>query len=185
MVALDARGHGRSERAPSDVSRDAHVADVSFVVERLGLCPVIVIGQSVGGLTALSVAARRPDLVRALVLVEARFGGPVAAEAWAAGLEQRDDGWWPRFEVEVMVRTLREALSAASWEEWKRISCPTLIVRAGNGLIEPDVAQKMLERLPTARLVELRDAAHDLHLDQPDAWRQTLGSFVESLGGGG
>jgi pimeloyl-ACP methyl ester carboxylesterase len=71
-------------------------------------------------------------------------------------------------------------LSAPSWEAWERISCPTLIVRAGDGLVEADVARKMVERLPSARLVELPDASHDLHLDRPDAWRQTLGSFVDS-----
>src|SRR5215212_9870964 len=54
VVALDARGHGRSERLPGDVSRASHVADTGFVIERLGLQPVVVVGQSVGGLTALS-----------------------------------------------------------------------------------------------------------------------------------
>jgi pimeloyl-ACP methyl ester carboxylesterase len=32
VVALDARGHGERERAPSDVSRDAHVADAALAV---------------------------------------------------------------------------------------------------------------------------------------------------------
>ena len=40
VVALDARGHGGSERYPADVSRDAHVADVIAAVERLALTPV-------------------------------------------------------------------------------------------------------------------------------------------------
>ena len=31
------------------------------------------------------------------------------ADVWADGLEQCDDGWRPRFEVDVLVRTLREA----------------------------------------------------------------------------
>jgi pimeloyl-ACP methyl ester carboxylesterase len=74
VVAPDARGHGRSERFPDDVSRDSLVADAAFVVERLGLDPVVVVGQSLGGLTALSLAARRPELVRALVLVDASPG---------------------------------------------------------------------------------------------------------------
>lgn len=69
--ALDARGHGRSEHQPSDVSRAAHVTDVEFVIDALIRQPVILIGQSLGGLTALQVAARRPDLVQSLVVVEA------------------------------------------------------------------------------------------------------------------
>jgi pimeloyl-ACP methyl ester carboxylesterase len=41
------------------------------VIEALVRQPVVLIGQSLGGLTALQVAARRPDLVRSLVVVEA------------------------------------------------------------------------------------------------------------------
>ncbi len=222
VIALDARGHGRSERLPADVSRNSVVADVAFLVERLRLQPVVVVGQSVGGLTALSLAARRPELVRGLVLVDAspagggeeldeavsatagalrewpvpfrsrseaqaffaeRFGGSLAADAWTSGLEHREDGWRPRFDVAVMAQTLRQAISTPSWEEWERIACPTLVVRAGNGVIEPETAEEMVERLPGARLVELADAAHDLHLDRPDEWRETLSGFLDSLDG--
>ena len=54
VVALDARGHGGSERLPADVSPGAHVADAAFAVERLGLDPVVLVGQSLGGRTASS-----------------------------------------------------------------------------------------------------------------------------------
>jgi len=64
VEALDARGHGHSERAPADVSLDAQVADAAFVIEHLGLRPVVLVGQSLGGVTALALAAERPDLVR-------------------------------------------------------------------------------------------------------------------------
>jgi hypothetical protein len=43
-----------------------------------------------------------------------RFGAGLAAEAWTSGLEQDEDGWRPQFDVEVMARTLREAVSSAS-----------------------------------------------------------------------
>jgi pimeloyl-ACP methyl ester carboxylesterase len=220
VVALVARGHGHSERAPVDVSRDAQVADAACVVDEMGLAPVVVVGQSVGGLTAISLAARRPERVRCLVVVEAsplggkqaaesaaaalgevlrswpvpfasptdaeaffteRFGGPVPAEAWTRGLEEREDGWWPRFDIEVMVQTLRQALAEPRWDEWERISCPTLVVRAENGLVDPHIAQEMVERLPGTVLVDFAGASHDLHLDQPDKWRQTLTGFLDSL----
>jgi pimeloyl-ACP methyl ester carboxylesterase len=68
------------------VSRDALVADAACVIERLGLRPAVVVGQSLGGLTALSLAARHPELVRGLVLVEASpdGGGPGVEETVAA-----------------------------------------------------------------------------------------------------
>lgn len=220
VVAFDARGHGRSERVPDDVSPAAQVADAAFVIERLGLAPVVLVGQSLGGLTALSLASARPDLVRGLVVVDAspvggiaeadlaaqdiaralgqwpvpfvsrataeeyfaaRFGGPVAAVAWADGLEQRADGWWPRFAVDVMVRTLHAAAVEPSWEAWERVSCPTLLVRSGADVVEPSVAREMLERQPRARFVNIDDAAHDVHLDRPEAWRATLTVFLDVL----
>ena len=53
VVAIDQRGHGGSERTPGDVSRAAYVEDVATVVERLALGKVTLIGQSLGGHTAM------------------------------------------------------------------------------------------------------------------------------------
>jgi pimeloyl-ACP methyl ester carboxylesterase len=219
VVALDARGHGNSERFPADVSRAAHLADAAFAVERLGLGPVVVVGQSLGGLTALLLASKRPDRVRGLVMVEAGprgggdassheanvaelgdalrrwpapfasreaavefFGGPsLNAEVWADGLEHRDGGWWPRFDVEVMMRTLHEADSRSYWEEWERISCPVLVVRGSDGSLPRADAESMVARGSDAKLVELADAKHDLHLDQPVEWRRALSEFLDAL----
>jgi pimeloyl-ACP methyl ester carboxylesterase len=214
VLALDARGHGRSEREPSDVTRAAHVADVAFVVEQLDLEPVVLIGQSLGGQTALLVAAERRDIVRGLVLADASpaegresevadvqralagwpvpfpsrdaalsfFGGPsLAAEAWVQGLEQRDDGWWPSFDLDVIIRTLREAAGESHWEHWEAIACPTLVVRAGNELVRDAEARQMIDRLPRAQFVELHDAEHDLHLDRPLEWRRAITDFLDEF----
>jgi pimeloyl-ACP methyl ester carboxylesterase len=72
VFALDQRGHGRSAKGLDDYSREAYVADAVAVIERLRLAPALLIGQSMGGLNAFLVAARRPDLVRSLVVVEAQ-----------------------------------------------------------------------------------------------------------------
>lgn len=69
-VALDARGHGDSQWAPDhDYSIDALVADLAAVVTELGERPVLV-GASMGGMTALVGQGERGDLARALVLVD-------------------------------------------------------------------------------------------------------------------
>lgn len=75
VLALDQRGHGSSERRPEDVSRAAYVADVVTVIGELGLHRPVLVGQSLGGHTALLTAAARPELPSALVLVEAGPGG--------------------------------------------------------------------------------------------------------------
>ena len=85
--ALDARGHGRIVRRPSDVSHRARVDDVAFTLDRLELERVILVGQSLGGLTALSVAAQHGERIRGLVLVEASpsDGTEVGASAEEVG----------------------------------------------------------------------------------------------------
>jgi pimeloyl-ACP methyl ester carboxylesterase len=214
VVALDARGHGSSERFPWDVSIAAHAADAAFAIEHLKLGPVIVVGQSLGGLTAITLAATRPDLVRAMVVVDAdpesgadhvvdeledwlrgwpvpfesliaaaRFfgGSPESAAVWANGLERRGDGWWPRFDHDVIAKTLRQALSRSYWNEWERIRCPVLILRAEKGDVTREMGDEMTRSLATARMIEIADAGHDIHLDRPREWRSVLMGFLDGI----
>jgi esterase len=72
LFALDQRGHGLSERAArvEDYTRDEMVADALGVVNALGLERTVLIGHSMGGMNAMTFAARHPERVRALVLVD-------------------------------------------------------------------------------------------------------------------
>ncbi|MFF7179745.1 alpha/beta fold hydrolase [Streptomyces sp. NPDC008121] len=76
IVAFDQRGHGAGERYPQDVSRAAYVADTLAVLDHLALHRPVLVGQSLGGHTALLTAAARPGRLGGLVLVEAGPGGP-------------------------------------------------------------------------------------------------------------
>ncbi|WP_257137109.1 alpha/beta fold hydrolase [Streptomyces sp. b62] len=94
VIAFDARGSGASTRRPGDVTRAAHVSDVRAVARRFGLAgeDTVLVGQSMGGLTALLTAAAHPELCRALVLIEAGPAGP------SPGLPEQIGRWldsWP------------------------------------------------------------------------------------------
>jgi pimeloyl-ACP methyl ester carboxylesterase len=217
VIAPDARGHGRSEHHPADVSRAAHVADVLELIERCQLGPAVLIGQSLGASTALLTAAGHGEHVRALVIVEGGpdgdpdgaageaervgaslsrwpvpfgsreqavefFGGPsLRAQMWADGLVQTPAGLVASFDVDVMVRTLREAIARTYWDEWESIRCPTLMLRAERGYFPADYARALVARLAGARLAEIAGAGHDLHLEAPAAWREQLTSFLDEL----
>jgi len=75
VISVEQRGHGSSTRRPADVSRAAYVADVVAVLDDLGVAQAPVVGQSMGGHTAMLLAAGNPDRVTRLVMVEAGLGG--------------------------------------------------------------------------------------------------------------
>ncbi|GGB42834.1 3-oxoadipate enol-lactonase [Roseibium aquae] len=76
IVRYDKRGHGLSEAPPPPYAMSDHVGDLEALLDRLDIRDAIVAGLSVGGMIAQGLAAKRPDLVRALVLADtaARIG---------------------------------------------------------------------------------------------------------------
>ncbi|MFD0686210.1 alpha/beta fold hydrolase [Actinomadura fibrosa] len=75
LVALDLPGHGHSDRrADRDYLPVRNAEAVAAAVERLAPDAGTVVGMSLGGLTAIRLAARRPDLVRRLVVVDVTPG---------------------------------------------------------------------------------------------------------------
>lgn len=73
VAAPDLLGHGRSSwAAPWTI--DANVTALAALVEQSADGPVLVVGHSFGGAIALHLAAARPDLVAALVLLDPAIG---------------------------------------------------------------------------------------------------------------
>ena len=72
VVGMDDRGHGRT-RAPADPHKlknwDIFVDDLESFLENLGE-PVIAMGHSLGAAVSLLLAVKRPELIRALVLID-------------------------------------------------------------------------------------------------------------------
>ncbi len=80
VLRLDFRGHGGSGRAPGHYDSAGYVSDAVAVCEQVAGRPVIVIGHSLGGVTALGLAQTRPDLVRGLALEDPPMGVPRTLE---------------------------------------------------------------------------------------------------------
>jgi pimeloyl-ACP methyl ester carboxylesterase len=76
VIALDFRGHGRSAWAnPPHYGPQWYVRDVEGVVAHLGT-RVILVGHSMGGAVSQWVATLRPELLEALIVVDAPHGPP-------------------------------------------------------------------------------------------------------------
>jgi 3-oxoadipate enol-lactonase len=69
-VALDFRGQGKSEVTAGGYDMETLFADAVALIESLELAPCHVVGLSMGGFIAMRLAARRPELVRSIALLE-------------------------------------------------------------------------------------------------------------------
>jgi pimeloyl-ACP methyl ester carboxylesterase len=86
VLRLDFRGHGASARAPGAYGSSGYLSDVIAVCEQLIDRPCVVIGHSLGGITALIAMQRRPELFRAAVLEDPpMIAGPGARGSVSEG----------------------------------------------------------------------------------------------------
>lgn len=122
VYAVDARGHGRSDRPDSAYDFDELSGDVVAVLDALSLREVYAVGHSMGGGLAMMIAARRPELVRRIFALEPiaptnawrRSGGqPMDAGDLAVAARKRRPGFASRAEVAARWRDRRPF---ASWD---------------------------------------------------------------------
>jgi pimeloyl-ACP methyl ester carboxylesterase len=135
VITYDRRGSWRSER-PRPYERTSvteHADDAAALLEALDATPAIVIGSSYGGTVACDLALRRPDCVRALVLLEPdapRELAPAAA-AWVDALGDRLRAVAAREGVEAVGEALIRAV--AGEDAWRSFAEERRRVVTGNG----------------------------------------------------
>ena len=104
VVALDLRGHGRSEAGRGSVSIGNLADDVRALIEALELPAVTLVGHSIGTLVAQQLATTKPEMVDQLVLVGGiSYFEPPAKDAYlkraemveADGMDALVDDWLP------------------------------------------------------------------------------------------
>lgn len=69
-IAYDHRGQGKSEVTASGYDMDTLTEDAAALIGQLGAAPVHFVGLSMGGFVGMRLAARRPELLRSLALLE-------------------------------------------------------------------------------------------------------------------
>jgi esterase len=204
VVALDQRGHGDSDHAPT-YTRDDYLADLGALLEHLGLDEVVLLGNSLGGVNAYQFAARHPGMVRGLIVEdigveirddlsfvlawEGRFAtrealvervGPRLLPSVADSIRHFPDGWGLAFEPRDIVESGR-CLAGDYWADWLATTCPTLLLRGRDSrMTKQDALEAMAERRPNTSLRVL-DGGHVLHVDDPSGFTDAVREFLRGL----
>lgn len=210
VYTFDALGHERP--APQRPDTDVFVDDLLEHLTAAGVTgALVVIGHSMGAIHGLCLAARRPDLVRALVVedigIDYRgrspaewvavmrqwpvpfadqdavidYFGPVAGQYFLDAFHRGPDGYRLHGDLADFGEISAEWGRRAFWDEWQRISAPILLLEAGNGVAPPGQMRRMHDLRPGSRYALVADSGHLLHDEHPDRFRAEVSAFVASV----
>ncbi len=87
VLLYDLRGHGKTDRPKRGYALDDMIADLASLLDAAKIDrPVVLVGNSFGGLLALELARRLPARVAGIVLVDGHLGDDTFGEEMAATL---------------------------------------------------------------------------------------------------
>ncbi|HUS13619.1 MAG TPA: alpha/beta hydrolase [Chloroflexia bacterium] len=188
VIAVDSRGHGRTNNPAGELGYSQMADDVSALVEALNLTRPLVFGYSDGGQTAMELGIRYPDLTQALVLggTAYKFRDSYFAALRGFGVEDpanldldrmqaEQPDWVTYMQAEhtqaddpAYWKTLMTQISGLWWNvhdyglaDLQRITTPTLILLGDRDEgVEVEQAVEMYRGIPNAELAILPNASH-------------------------
>ena len=173
VYAVNLRGHGPSDW-PGTYSIQAMADDVTGLLRQLGGGPVDLVGHSLGGLVACTVASAHQELLSRLVLEDVGLLHPRPA-----AMPARRDG--------VAGVRLADGRAGASGDRRSRpavarrrraISAPTLVIAGGPSSPVPRTRRRARPHAPGRQVVTV-DAGHLVHAKRPEEFTQHLQAFLD------
>ncbi|MBB4121219.1 3-oxoadipate enol-lactonase [Martelella radicis] len=215
LVRYDKRGHGLSGLGPAGagLSIETLADDAIAICEALKLEDVTLVGLSIGGLIAQAVALKRPDLARAMVLMDTamRIG---TAEMWGERIAALEAGGIAAISDAVLARWFApEFLASSEAAMWRamlertplegyiaccralagadytgraaEVKCPVLaLCGALDGSTPPDLVRATAEAYG-APFHLIDNAGHLPPVEQPEAVADLLSAFLKDTDEGG
>lgn len=208
LLTYDKRGHGLSDVGQAPYSLEDHVDDLIGLLEHLKVSDAVVCGLSVGGLIAQGLYARRPDLVKALILCDTAhkigtadmWAGRIAAieqsgldgivdgvmERWFTPAFRESDPSFPGYRnmmlrqpVEGYIGTCAAIRDADYTAAAGEIAVPTLcVVGDQDGATPPELVLSLAKLIPRARYEVIKDAGHIPCVEQPEMLTTIIEAFL-------
>jgi pimeloyl-ACP methyl ester carboxylesterase len=174
VIALDARGHGDSEWT-RDYSFELMRDDVVRFMEQVGIVAAIVVGHSMGAVTAYELAATRPEVIRLLVLEEMPPPDPAnPPKPIPRKPELGADYDWRAL---IAVLRWRNAPPPIWWEYASQIQANTLVLGATNSHLRQDRLRELSERIPHGTFASM-NCDHEGHEARPSEFLIHVEPFI-------
>jgi 3-oxoadipate enol-lactonase len=213
VVTYDTRGHGESPAPAGPYTLDDLVDDLVALLDEVGAERAHVAGLSLGGMTAMRLAARDPQRVDRLALLctsakpdpkpfldraaAVRSGGtaPLAATVASRWLTPPYAAEHPELvaKLEAMIAGSDDAGYAACCEvvasvdllaDCARITAPTLVISGSEDPALPPEHQKLIAAsIPGAELLTVSPGAHLANLEQTLQVTDALLGHFDTAGG--
>ncbi|TGE28144.1 alpha/beta fold hydrolase [Hymenobacter metallicola] len=210
VIMPDARGHGQSSVPTAGYRYEDHAADLIGLIQALRLPTPVLLGHSMGGMTAAVVANQAPTLLRGLVLADPTFLSPqVQREVWNSDVaeQHRQMLALPLEEVVASARARHPHRSAETLALFARArrqtslrafevlmppnpdyqqlmrqtDVPTLLVFGDKGVVSAAVAKDLQRLNPALRVEQIQAAGHTLQLDQPERFAAIVLGFLRAI----
>ncbi|MCU1504346.1 MAG: hydrolase (pyridoxal phosphatase) Cof [Ilumatobacteraceae bacterium] len=210
VVMPDSRGHGGSSAPAIGYSYDDLASDILDLVQALGLSRPVLIGHSMGGMTAAVAAQRGTANLRALVLVDPTFISPdLQHEVWQSDVADEHrralavskhellseaQARHPHrsaeiidLQVQARMRTHLSAFDVLRPPNpdfrtiVRGIDVPILLVIGDSPVVSPELASELSHINPRVSVAQIPNAGHGLPFDQPDHLQQTITPFLREL----
>jgi pimeloyl-ACP methyl ester carboxylesterase len=189
VIAVDSRGHGRSEMGEGQLTYVQMADDVAALLAQLHAAPADVLGWSDGGIVALLVARRHPEVVRRIALSGANLSPEALAPGDVAGMQAElrraqaklaagdtTEPWARICQYQQMMITQPHITPA----DLKAITCPALVLAGEHDLIPEPHTREIAAGLPHSQLHIFPGAGHDALQTVPDKFNQVVDQFLRS-----
>ncbi|MFY9212122.1 MAG: 3-oxoadipate enol-lactonase [Aestuariivita sp.] len=211
IIRYDKRGHGLSSCPPAPYTMGALVSDAERLLDHLKLRDCLFVGLSIGGMIAQGLAAKRLDLVRALVL--SNTGAKIGTrEMWAERIAAVEANGIEALADPVMERwfsaSFRATPELALWRNMlvrqpaagyagcsaaiagtdfytttAALRLPVLgIAGSADGSTPPDLVRETVDLVPGSKFHLMRGVGHLPCVENPRDYAQVLSDFLRETG---
>jgi pimeloyl-ACP methyl ester carboxylesterase len=206
----DARGHGNSSAPLHGYLYEDHASDVIGLIQGLGLAAPILLGHSMGGMTAAVVASQVARIISGLILVDPTFLSPqrqrevrdsdvaeqhrrllsleksdVLAEARGRHPLRSSDILDLFAEARLQTRMSAFDVLTPPNPDYRQlvsaIDVPSLLVIGDTPVVSHETAMELQSLNPRLRVEQIRDAGHGVPYDQPERFEAVVRSFLRSV----